>query len=39
MSFFSARTVMAEIIEAEATGSKAIEGLDFLFTSMLIHKS
>jgi hypothetical protein len=30
---------MAGIIEAEVTGSEAIEGLGFLFTSMLIHKS
>jgi hypothetical protein len=30
---------MAEITEAEVTGSEAIEGLNFLFISMLIHKS
>jgi hypothetical protein len=30
---------MAEITEAGVTGIEAIEGLDFLFILMLIHKS
>jgi hypothetical protein len=29
---------MVEIIEVEVTSSEAIEGLGFLFTSILIHK-
>jgi hypothetical protein len=30
---------MDEIIETEVTTNEVIEGLGFLFTSMLIHKS
>jgi hypothetical protein len=30
---------MAEIIEAEVTGSETIKGINFLFILMLIHNS